>query len=429
MKKIVLSLGLGLGSLFGSTLVVYNSNIALIHDEQPLRLDKSAQHIVYKDVAPSIIPESINLTLPTELKLYSQHYRYEKLTLSKLLRYNINKKVTVEGKTFTLLSANSHEAILKDTKGHILTKPSSAIVFNEVPKELSTQPSLLWDVATNKNINTTFSLDYLTKNITWSADYVLDVKKNHANLRGFISVTNNSGKTFQNATLYALAGKINRLSNHQPRILYAKMVAQDAPMVQEHAHEGYHLYKVPFNITLKNQEKTQINFFNKQNIPLKRVYTARMSNPLFFRSQRKVDVTQFITLKKLSTPLPSGTVRIYSKFQKTALLLGESHIKHTPKNEPIRLKVGTNFDLKVKERLLKRSDTKEFYKADIRYTIINHSNAIKTVVVKIPFRHNSDALIKSDAKYRFTKGNLATFSIQVKANEKRDFDVHFESRK
>ena len=429
MKKIAFSFILGASALFGSSLVVYNSNLALVHDEHPLRLDKNEHHIIYKDVAPSIITESIKLKLPKELKLYSQHYRYKKLTLATLLHDNIDKQVTVEGKTFTLLSANTHEAILKDKEGHILTKPSNAILFKELPKGLLHKPSLIFDVATEKNINDTLTLDYLINNITWSTDYVLDVTNNSANLRGLISVQNNSGKSFQNITLYTLAGKINRVGTPQPRRVYTKMVAQNAPMVNEYAHEGYHLYKIPFQVTLQDKEKTQINFLKKQNIPLKRLYNARMSNPLFFHSQRNVDVTQFISLQKIDAPLPSGTVRIYSKMQNTPVLLGETHIKHTPKNRPLKLKVGTDFDLKVKERLLKRSDTKEFYKADIRYTLSNHSNKTKTINVAIPFRHNSDAIIKSDAKYRFTKGNLATFSIQVKANTTTHFDVHFESKK
>ena len=429
MKKIALSFIIGASSLFGSTLVIYNSNVALVHDERPLRLEKSEKHIIYKDVAPSIITESINLKLPKEVQLYSQHYNYEKLTLGKLLHYNIGKQVMVEGKTFTLLSANNHEALLKDKEGHILTKPSNTILFNEIPKKLSSKPSLIWDVATEKNINDSLTLDYLIKNITCSADYVLDVTSNNADLRGFMSITNNSGKSFQNTTLYTLAGKINRVRTPQPRRVYSKMLSQNAPMVNKYAHEGYHLYKIPFQVTLKNSEKTQINFLQEDNIPLKRVYRARMSNPLFFHAQRRVDVSQFIQLHKLNTPLPSGTLRIYSKFQKIPVLLGETHIKHTPKNTPLSVKVGTNFDLKVTEHLLKRSDTKEFYKADIRYRLSNHSNKTKTINIEIPYRHNSNAIIQSDKKYRFTKGNLATFSIRVKANTTTHFDVHFESRK
>lgn len=429
MKTFLLSLCVGASSLFASSLVVYNSNIALVHEERPLRLDKKEHSISYENVAPSIITESINLKLPKGIKLYSQQYHANRLTLAKLLEYNIGKKVTAEGASFTLLGANSHEAILKDTSGHIVTKESKSLIFNEVPKELLSKPSLIWNVSTNKNINDTLTLDYLVKNISWSANYVLDVTKNRADLRGFISVSNNTGKSFQKTTLYVLAGKINRVNTPQPRRVYAKMLAQSAPVVNEHAHEGYHLYKIPFQVTLADKEKTAINFLKKHNIKIQRTYTARMNNPLFFHGERIVNVNQYLTLSRLTTPLPSGTVRIYSKFQNTPVLLGETQIKHIPKSEPLTLQTGTNFDLKVKERTLKRSDSKEFYEADIRYIVTNRSNEAKSIEIEVPFRHNKDALIKSEKKYRFTKGNLATFSIKVKANTTTHFDVHFESSK
>ena len=429
MKKTLLSLGLGLSSLFGSSLVVYNSNIGLVHEERPLRLGKNEHSIIYKDVASSIITESINLKLPKGVKLYSQQYRYDKLTLAKLLHYNIGKKVKVANETYTLLGANNSEAILKNREGNIVTKESKSIIFDKIPASLLSKPSLIWNVKTDKSINSSLQLDYLIKNIRWSANYVLDIEKNRANLRGFITLTNNSGKSFQDTTLYTLAGSINRVKAQRPRVMYSKMMAQDAEMVQESSHEGYHIYKIPFKVTLADKEKTQINFQSLQNIKIQREYEARMSNPLFFHAQNIIDVNQYITLEKLNTPLPSGTVRIYSKLHDTAILLGESRIRHTPKNEAIKLRTGTNFDLKVKQSILKRNDSKNYYSADIRYTLSNHSDEEKSVTLLIPFNKNRGSLIESAKKYRYTKGNLATFSIQVKANATTHFDVHFESRR
>ncbi len=429
MKTLALSLFVGASSLFGSSLVVYNSNIGLVHEERPLRLDKNSHSIIYKDVASSIITESINLKLPKGVQLYSQQYRYDKLTLAKLLEYNIGKKVKVGKDSFTLLAANNKEAILKNKKGNIVTRESKAIIFDKIPNRLLSKPSLLWNVKTDKNINAKLELDYLIKNIKWSANYVLDIVKNRANLRGFITLTNNSGKNFKNTTLYTLAGTINRVRNPQPRIMYSKMMAQNRPMVQESSHEGYHIYKIPFKVTLANKEKTQINFQNFQNIKVQREYEAQMSNPLFFHGESNINVNQYITLQKLDTPLPSGVVRIYSKLHDTSILLGESSIKHTPKNEALKLKIGVNFDIKVKQSILKRSDSNNYYSADIRYTLSNHSDEEKRVALLIPFNKNRDARIKSAQKYVYTKGNLATFSIKIKANTDKSFDVHFESRK
>jgi len=234
MKTLALSLFVGASSLFGSSLVIYNSNIGLVHEERPLHLDKNSHNIIYKDVASSIITESINLKLPKGVQLYSQQYRYDKLTLAKLLEYNIGKKVKVGKDSFILLAANNTEAILKNKKGNIVTRESKAIIFDKIPNRLLSKPSLLWNVKTDKNINAKLELDYLIKNIKWSANYVLDIVKNRANLRGFITLTNNSGKSFKNTTLYTLAGTINRIRNPQPpRVMYSKMMAQNRPSTRE----------------------------------------------------------------------------------------------------------------------------------------------------------------------------------------------------
>ena len=429
MKKFTFSLILGISSLYASSLVVYNSNIGLVHEERPFSLKKGDKNIIYKDVASSIITDSINLKLPKEVQLYSQQYRYDKLNLAKLLEYNIGKKVKIEGHYYTLLSADSKQVIVKDKTDKILTKKSTDVVFDKIPAQLLSKPSLIWNVKTSKNIDSKLELDYLIRNIKWHANYVLDVTKNRAKLRGFITVTNNSGKSFQNTTLHTLAGKINRVAQHRPRVMYSKMVAQDSMAVKESAHEGYHIYTIPFKVNLADKEKTQINFLNRQNLHIKRSYEVVMSNPLYFHGEQKMDVSQFIALQKLDVALPAGTIRTYSKLHDTAILLGESRVAHTPKNELIKLRVGTNFDIKAKQSILKRSDTKNYYSVDVRYTLSNSSDEAKTIKIMIPFNRNTHSTIKSKQNYLFTKGNLATFSIKVKANAVRSFDVHFESRR
>jgi len=429
MKKFTFSLILGLCSVYGSSLVVYNSDIGLVHEERLFTLQKGEQKIIYKDVASSIITDSINLKLPKDVKLYSQQYRYDKLNLAKLLEYNIGKKVKIDGHYYTLLSADSKQVIVKDSTNNILSKKSADVVFDKIPAQLLSKPSLIWNVETTKNIHSKLELDYLIRHIKWSANYVLDVDKDQADLRGFITVTNNSGKSFKDTTLYTLAGEINRVAQHRPRVMYSKMVAQDAMAVKESAHEGYHIYKIPFKVSLADKEKTQINFLNKQELQIKRSYEAVMSNPLYFHGEQKVDASQFIMLQKLDAPLPAGTIRIYSKLHDTSILLGENRVAHTPKNEVLKLRVGTNFDIKTKQSILKRSDTKNYYSVDVRYTLTNSSDEAKTLKILIPFNRSTHSAIKSKQQYLFTKGNLATFSIKVKANAVRSFDVHFESRK
>jgi hypothetical protein len=141
------------------------------------------------------------------------------------------------------------------------------------------------------------------------------------------------------------------------------------------------------------------------------------------------DVTQYITFKNLEYPLPKGVVRSYSKLKGTNILLGESSINHTPKDTPISLTLGKNFDIKVKESILKRDDNKWQFYADIKYSVKNSSDKSKTVEILVPFNKNISSEVTSKERYTFTKGSFVTFNIDVKPNSTKEFKVHFKTKK
>ena len=211
-------------------------------------------------------------------------------------------------------------------------------------------------------------------------------------------------------------------------VRYDTVMAQAAP-VEQISHEGYHLYKVPFKINIANNEKTQIKFIDKQNIKIKRTYQATLSNPLYLHGERKRNVTQYINLASLDVPLPKGVVRTYSKVNKQSVLLGETNIKHTPKETPIELKIGTNFDLKVTQTLLLKKDTKHQLNSKVEYEIKNSSDEAKRVELLIPFNVKKDSKVKTDLAFKYKNGNQLSFDIEVKANSSEKFKIEFLSKR
>ena len=61
--------------------------------------------------------------------------------------------------------------------------------------------------------------------------------------------------------------------------------------------------------------------------------------------------------------------------------------------------------------------------------IKNASDEDKTVKLFVPFNTKEDSVVQTQQKYKFTKGNLVTFNVQVKANATKIFDVYHESKK
>ena len=426
-------------SALNNSLIVYNGNVGLVHENKNIKIKKSDTTITYEGVASTIETDSVNVKLPDSVTLYSQQYRYDKLTLAKLLDAHIGKAIQVrllkDAKNFTIISAtllsnNGNSSLVRTDKSKIISVNSKDIIFKTIPSELLTKPSLVWNIKSTRSLKTEMEIDYLIKNITWSSDYILNLNENSADLSGWITIDNRSGKKFDDTSLYVLAGEINRASKptYKREVMYAKAMA-DSQEVKQEAHEGYHFYTIPFKVNLANNEKTQIKFTDKKRLEFSRKYSAHLHNPLYLRGEIKGDVMQYIKLDGLDIPLPKGVIRTYSKLKKSSILLGETSIKHTPKNTPLELKLGKNFDLKVSQTILKREDSQRYFSADVKYTLKNSSNKSKIVELLVPFNRNKNSIVKSSQIYKFTKGNLVTFSLRVKANATKSFKVHFESKK
>jgi hypothetical protein len=422
-----------------SSLVVYNGNIGLVHEDKTITLDKGAQEIVYKDVAQSVVTDSVNVKFPAGVTLYSQQYRFDKITAAKLLNAHIGKKIKV--KTFgdnekiiiqnaTLLSSAGSQCIVRTDSKEIFSVNPSMIIMEHIPDELITQPSLVWNVDSGKKTDGKISLDYLINNIKWKSNYILDLDGSRGNLGGWITVDNRSGKRFDNVKLNVLAGDVNRARMPVPRVMYkAQAVMSVAPEVSHIAAEGYHFYSVPFRVTLANNEKTQIKFIDEKSIPIKRRYKAWLNNPNYLSSHSRHDVKQYAEIESLEIPLPGGIVRTYSKVGGTTLLLGESRLEHTPRHEKISLVLGTNFDIKVNEKVVERNDDKYYFDETIAYEAVNRSSEERVVELFIPFTRGRNSSLTTDQDYSYKDGNTLLFKISLKADSKKEFKVHYRSRK
>ena len=422
------------------SLVVYNGNLGLVHENRKMELNRGKQALVYNDVASSVITDSVNVTFPRGVTLYSQQYRFDQINAQKLALAHLGKSVQFYIKTGsdlmyksgTLLSASS-QAVIKTSQDEIYTVPTSALIFSSIPKELITKPSLVWNVDAPKKSRSTLTMDYLINNISWKSNYVLNLAKNHADLSGWITIDNRSGKAFNDTKLTVLAGDINRAVVPVNRRYMAKaaMAEMDGAAVQEMSHEGYHLYKIPFNVNLANNEKTQIKFLDIKKIPITRKYESHVGNPFYFQGEQKHTVTQYLEIKSLEKALPMGTIRSYSKEGETTLLLGESSINHTPKHEEVKVTLGKNFDLIAKSKMLSNNSDRYYNDTKVSYELTNRSKTAKTVELLVPFvkRGNGQSSVTSKQKYSWKNGNMLSFKVAVKADSKESFEVHFRAKK
>lgn len=416
------------------SLVIYNSNIALVHEQRELSLRKEDKRFIYDAIAKSINVDSLHVKLDPSIKILSQRYQDNQFTLENLLEDNLGKSVTVHNKNSNykeamLISYDKRQSVVKQKNNFLIIK-NTDIIFNSSKKKFLNKPSLIFDVQTSRDIDSKIELDYLINDINFQTNYILDIDENSSSLTGFINIDNHSGKEFKNIRLSLLAGDVNRV--HSP-VVYKEATTlhtmSDNQEISLETFSGYHFYTIPFKVSLEDKEKTYIEYLDDKSLHVEKELQAYMSNPLYVRGEKKVQVDQELLLQGLSKPLIKGVVRTYSKLDGQTVLIGETHISNTPKNTPLKLKIGKDFDLSVFENVISRDDSKNVSEVEMQYKIVNSSNETKTLRLYVPFNVYKGSEIKSAQKYGMTKGNLVTFTIQVDANKSQSFRVNFKSRR
>ncbi len=419
-------------TLFATSLTIYDSNIALVSESREFDITQLDEKLSVDNLPNSLIPNSVSAEFPDFITPLTQTYSKATLTESSLAKRFVGKVVIVDDKApAKMLTINGSKALLEGSHGEVFTKNLNTLSFPSLPTDVSTTPTLTFLIHAKEVANVTLNLNYLAKNINFSTDYILNISDNHANLQAWADITNNSGKKFSDANITLVAGELNRANNAPHPVLYRSvaMAADKAVQPQHKAVAGYHTYTIPFTVTLEPSQQKRIKLFGEKNLKITNNFIARASNPLYLMGERSSAVTREIELTNLSMPLAKGLLRIYGHKENKTLLLGEQNINNQPKNIPLKLQVGKDFDTKVTQKIVSRNDTKEELSAVVEYTLINHSDSDKLFTLEVPFNKNIGSVINSKEKYRFTKGNLVTFTLKVKANSQRSFEAKFSTRR
>jgi hypothetical protein len=425
-------------------ITVYNSNLALVRDVRQLNLVPGESRLRFMDIAASINPSTVHfrsLTEPTKLSVLEQNYEYDLLDPNKLLQKFVGREVTLvrpklsSGTTefdevkATLLSLNG-SPVWKIGNEVVTGLSYESIRFPELPENLYERPTLLWTLQNSGARRHKVEASYLTSNLAWSADYVLNVGKDESNgdLDGWVTLVNHSGTAFKNAQLQLVAGDLNRVVAQAGGNIREAMdrVAKSAaaPAFQQESFSEYHLYSLSRRTSIFDQESKQISLLNASRFPLQKIYVVN-GQAYYYRNGAqpgapvKDPVQVFYKFKNedkagLGMPLPAGTIRVYQADSRGgSLFVGEDHIDHTPKDESISLHIGNAFDI-VAER--KQTDYKKLsdrlYEFEYEIALRNHKDAAITVEVNEPIGGDWE-MVSSTYKFTKTAAFAAQFQVPV----------------
>jgi hypothetical protein len=422
------------------SVTVYNSNLALVRDVRELTLPPGESRLRFMDIAASINPATVHfrsITEPAKLGVFEQDYEYDLLDPNKLLQKYVGREVTLmrgdQEVKASLLSDNNGQ-VWKIGNEIVTNIGFNSIRFPEMPDNLYDHPTLLWMLQNTGARKHKVEASYLTSNLSWSADYVLNVGKDETNgdLDGWVTIVNHSGTAFKNAQLQLVAGDLHRViaqnGMDEMKALGGIARAANAPApFQQEAFSEYHLYSLGRRTSIFDQESKQISLLNASRFPVQKVYVVN-GQSYYYRGAAqpgapfKDPVQVFYKFKNedkagLGMPLPAGTIRVYQADSRGgSLFAGEDHIDHTPKDETISLHIGNAFDI-VAER--KQTDYKVLsnrsYEFEYEITLRNHKDSPVTVEVDEPIGGDWEMV---DSTYKFTK--TAAFAAQFQVPIDKD---------
>ncbi len=352
------------------SITVYNQNFGLVREVRNIDLPVGRSALEFRDVSQNIQPETVAIkSLGTAgFHVLEQNYRYDLLTPEKLLEKYVGKKVKVIRWNEKTGHDEEQDAEVLSVAGGTTLKIGNEITygfpgrisFPSVPDNLIAQPTLVW-MLDNQAPKQKVEVTYLTQNMTWDADYVFVINDSDTagDLNGWVTLTNNTGTSYDNAKLKLVAGDVQRLRPPQSMPMggaYAPVAtASAAPQFREESFFEYHLYTLEHPTTLLTNEQKQVSLLEAPAVKVdKRMifYGAEY----YYRgsygqvvSNQKVGVYLDIENKEsnhMGMPLPKGTVRVYKADKAGAKqFIGEDTIDHTPRDEKIRIKMGEAFDV------------------------------------------------------------------------------------
>lgn len=451
------------GQLSTANLAGYGANLpgyALVRDSRRMTLAQGVGDLRFTDVAKRIDPTTVafeSLSDPAGTRVMEQNYQYDLVDNAKLLDRYIGQTIGVtqvrgekaEQISGTLLSA-SGGLILQTANGEVLTLGGySNIRFPALPGGLITQPTLVWKVASKSGGAQDARVSYQTQGVTWWSDYNVTMRERSGacdmDLAAWVTLVNQSGGSFPNAQLKLVAGEINRAPAAAPAP--AVLAKVERKQMRDEANVGfvesglaeYHLYTLGRRTDLPDNSTKQLELFPAvHGVACRKqlVFTAGpvpftwWSGPIQdqgYAATNQGTVGAYLEFEnkeanKLGVPLPAGRVRVNQANANDGTLefVGEDVIKHTPRSETLRIKLGNAFDIvgERKQTSFRIDTSAKTMDETFEISVRNRKKEAATVVVReYLYRWSRWEITAKDHAFEKRDAQTIDFPLEIGANQ------------
>ena len=438
----------------GVAITIYADNQALVQDTRSIAFDGSPrQRIEFKNVSAQIRPETASLAA-SDVRIIEQNFDYDLLSPVKIMENAVGQTITIVRTNPATGAETREQALVLAANGGVVLQIGNRIevlrddglpvrvIFDRVPANMRADPTLSMTVQAAPGTREA-ALRYLTPGLGWRADYVAlyDETASKIDVQGWITLTNNSGTTYNNAQTVLVAGTPQLIGqeNTQYPVRYGRGGEGDT-MVEAGTESGtrerlgnYYLYPLADRTTIANLQTKQVSFLDVHGAPATHGYEAR-----FGWLQTSTEPVSAATVYQFSNSaqgglgdqLPAGIVRFYLRDKAGApQFIGEHAIGHTPMGSKLSIGTGDAFDVKVKPVVESRTRVNSNrWKTAMRYTLTNALPKAVTVRV-IQSGLWGDTRIDSESQHsERPDADSAAWMVAVPANGKVDLTATFDTR-
>src|SRR5271170_6637671 len=214
-------------------LTIYNQNFAVVRDTVPLDLKAGANAVIYSGATAHVEPDSVILRDPAgkhSLQILEQNYRNDPVLQELLLSLFEGKTIDFEnvrmkdstqtpelipGKIIRsgFVPGGGNEQPIIEVNGKLQFSLPGQPLFPDLGDDTILKPAFNWLLQSDKPGKFDAEVGYVTGGFDWSASYnlVSPEKGDLVDLVGWITMNNNSGKTFENAKIKLMAGDVNKI--------------------------------------------------------------------------------------------------------------------------------------------------------------------------------------------------------------------------
>lgn len=431
---------------------IYNNNIALVQDTRRLNIPSGRSVQEFPGVSGQIRAETVGFNAD-DTTIIEQNFDYDLLSPEKLMEKAVGETVTIvrinpatgqeTRERAKVLAANGGVVLQIGNRIEVLRddRLPTRVIFDKVPENLRARPTLSVTLDSTRGGTRPAQLSYLTSGMDWKADYValFDEKAGKMDVQGWVTLTNNTGTTFDNAKTLLVAGTPNMSgqSGYSPRISPRTNIRQaGTESADREALGDFYLYPLTARTTIANAQTKQVSFLDVTGASAQKAYEytnrwlGTQNEP-----QSAATVLQFSSSAKggLGDALPAGTVRVYMKDAAgQAQFIGENTIGHTPMGSELGLKTGEAFDVKVKSTVSERqrlSQTK--WRTSMAYELTNARSEPVTVTLiqdGLDFYWSDTRIVDESLKSERRSSRSIAWNVPVPANGKATVTATFETR-